>query len=259
MKMLSNIEKNQLGQIYAATCKAYDKTLESDVLKMQIEDLADLSFDQIAAALMSYRRDEKNTQWPRASKIRAIVNPVQSPDTMANEVASRVRSAIPMFGWPNPQEARAYIGELGWAIVERNGGWQYLCENLGVELSQLTFHAQARDLAKAMIESEKLGLGNMPISLPAPAEKIQIEKLNNLSNCYGVLDYDKENGDKQTDKGTILIRLFIFSSRLYKRILKRGFRRGFDESMGRTGQPFWTSNLYTPSRLSKALCQCLLP
>lgn len=185
--MLSNIEKNQLGQIYAATCKAYDKNLESDVLKMQIEDLADLSFHQIADALLAYRRDEKNTQWPRASKIRAIINPKQSTDTMANETASLVRSAVSKFGYPNPQDARAYIGELGWAIVERNGGWSYICENLGLDLNPATFHAQVRDLAKAMIESDKAGLGNMPINLPAPPEKIQIEKLNNLITMKEIL------------------------------------------------------------------------
>ena len=177
--MLTTAEKNHLSQIYAATCKAYDKILDSEVLKMQIEDLSDLNYSDIQQALFTYRRDEKNTIWPRASKIRALINPTQSSDTMANEAASRIRQAISKFGWPNPLDARSFIGELGWAIVERSGGWVYVCENHGVELNPLTFHAQARDLAKSMIESEKAGVGNMPISLPDSA-KVQIDNVRKL-------------------------------------------------------------------------------
>lgn len=180
MRMLTVNEKNQLTKIYADTCKSFDKILDPDVLRMIIEDLSDLDFAQIINALHLYRRNEKSIYWPKANQIRALVNPTQSVDTLANEAASRIRAAVPMFGWPNPIEARAYIGELGWGIVERNGGWQYLCENLGVDLSQLTFHAQARDLAKAMIESEKAGLGNRPVGLPEPENKNQIGNIAKL-------------------------------------------------------------------------------
>lgn len=159
--MLNNDEKNKLSSIYAATCKAFDKVLEPEVLKMQIEDLSDLTFEQISIALKKYRNDEKSITWPRASKIRAIINPTLSIDSSANEAASRIREAISKFGWCNSLEAQKFIGELGWAIVERFGGWSYLCQNHGLDLNPLTFHAQARDTIKAVLE-KKIKIDNVP-------------------------------------------------------------------------------------------------
>jgi len=166
--MLSYDQKKEVAKYYENTCKAFDKILDTEVLKMQVEDLADLDFQDILKALATYRRDGKNTVWPRASKIREIVNPKQSKEAMANEAASRIRKAITDFGWCNSGPAKESIGELGWTVVERAGGWQYVCENHGLDLNPLTFHAQARDLAKAVIESSELGIHDQPIGLPEP-------------------------------------------------------------------------------------------
>lgn len=163
--MMTAIEKTELAKLYSATCRAFDKVLDSDVLKLQIEDLADLDFKSCVQALHEYRRNPKNVFWPKASKIREIVEPELSPEAEANEVASRIRGAISIFGWPNPGAARLYIGELGWTIVNRCGGWNYVCENHGVDLNPLTFHAQARDQAKAIRESVNLGIFNQPIAI----------------------------------------------------------------------------------------------
>lgn len=179
--MLTVTEKNNISQLYAATCKAFDKTLEPEVLKMQVEDLSDLDYLQIVDALTAYRRDGKNIHWPRANKLRELIIPKQSKESLANEAASRIRKAISDFGWCNSTKARAYIGELGWAVVERAGGWQFLCENHGVDLNQLTFHAQARDLAKAIIESSELGIHDQPIALPDIKNKPQIDNLIKLT------------------------------------------------------------------------------
>lgn len=170
--MMTPNEKNEIGKLYSTTCKAFDKILDHDVLRMQIEDLCDLNFHDVVSALNQYRRNPKNTQWPRANKIREIVNPNQSVEGMANEAASRIRSAISKFGWPNPTDAKAYIGDLGWLIVERSGGWQYLCENHGIDLNPLTFHAQARDQAKAISESSNAGNFDKPVMIEKAPESI---------------------------------------------------------------------------------------
>ncbi len=183
--MLTTHEKNELSKTYASTCKIFDKVLEPDVLRMMVEDLSDLDYNQILTALNQYRRDEKNTQWPRASKIRAIVNPKQSTESLANEAASRVRSAITKFGWCNPSQAKDYIGDLGWEIVTRSGGWGYVCENHGLELNPLTFHAQARDLAKSIIESAHLGKHDQPIQIP-DSNKQQISNVTKLITIKGI-------------------------------------------------------------------------
>lgn len=163
--MLNAQEKNQISVIYASTCKAFDKVVEPDVLKMIVEDLSDLDFLSIVRALNKYRNDEKSVTWPRVGKIRALAGQKLSTETLANEAASRIREAIGKFGWCNGLEAEKFIGGLGWKVVERAGGWGYVCENHGLDLNPLTFHAQARDLAKSMIESNDAGNFDKPIQI----------------------------------------------------------------------------------------------
>lgn len=155
MKMLSSEEKKEITRIYDLTCKAFDKSLDRDVLKLQIEDLSDLDFNAIVQALHEYRKNPKNSFWPKANKIREIINPQFSPEAQANVIASKIREAISRHGWSNKNAAMELIGPIGWEIVERSGGWNYVCENHGLDLNPLTFHAQARDLAKSLIENNK--------------------------------------------------------------------------------------------------------
>jgi len=178
--MLTANEKTEIAKIYSATCKQFDKILEPDVLKMQVEDLADLDFEKIIQALHEYRRDSKNNQWPRANKIRQIVNPIASDDSVANEVASRIRYSVSKFGHCNRNEAMEYIGEMGAAIIERMGGWQYICENLGLALNPATFHAQCRDVAKSIQEQAKLGIYNQPIGISLQSQPAQLNKAQNI-------------------------------------------------------------------------------
>ncbi len=178
--MLTNSEKTEVAKLYASTCKAFDKILDADVLRMQVEDLCDLEYLKIIQAFEIYRKDSRNITWPRANRIRDLINRKQSNESLANECASRIRSAVTKFGWPNEDLAKAYVGELGWKIVERSGGWMFICQNLGVELNLLTFHAQARDLAKSMLESNTAGNFDQPIALPSSKEKEQLTQVQNL-------------------------------------------------------------------------------
>ncbi len=175
-------QRNRFGKLLITTAKLYGNTIDYDVTRLIIDDLQDLNFEMCCVAMERFRLNAKNKTWPRAAEIRAIVNPTVSPEAKANEAASRIRSAIGTYGWSQPAEARLYIGELGWKIVERSGGWSYLCENHGVELSPLTFHAQARDLGKAMLESASLGEFDKPIGIPAPSKNIAgLQKADVLS------------------------------------------------------------------------------
>jgi hypothetical protein len=52
---------------------------------------------------------------------------------------------VPKVGYCNAGQAEKYIGPDGWRIVQRQGGWTYICENLGRNLNPGTFQAQLRD------------------------------------------------------------------------------------------------------------------
>lgn len=118
------------------------------VVEMYLEDLNDLPEQEAIVGYHTYRRNPKNKTFPLPAQIREILRPELSisPEAKAREIAARISGAIVRFGYPNPSGARSFIGEDGWAIVERQGGWSYLCENMGVNVDPGTYQAQTRDL-----------------------------------------------------------------------------------------------------------------
>lgn len=123
------------------------QALQDAVLLMYAEDLIDLDLEQVQIAYQEWRRNPKNKTFPLPAQIRELVCPEEhiDPDAMAREIAARIVGAVSSCGWNNGRAAENYIGPVGWAAVNRAGGWSYLCENLGCNISPTTFQAQIRD------------------------------------------------------------------------------------------------------------------
>lgn len=130
------------------------------------------NLENYLSALQSYVTDKKHSKFPAPFQLAQYLGNELTAESAALEVAGRVRQAVSEFGWIAPEKARAYIGEVGWTFVQRYGGWQYLCENLGTEIPVATFFAQARDGAKGIIESAHKGVFNQPIQLPEPKNNL---------------------------------------------------------------------------------------
>lgn len=161
--------KRELKEIIILTASYYNRTLSEPVLNMYAEDLEDLDPRAVVQAYKAWRQNPKNTQFPLPAQIRGLINPEIDEDVIAKTAASRIIEAVARFGWCNSQDARAHIGELGWSVVSRFGGWSYVCENMGRELNITTFQAQARDLAKAQAQLAKAGRLNEAPALPQPS------------------------------------------------------------------------------------------
>lgn len=136
-----------LKQIIALTFSYYNRgqTCSDDLIDMYASDLADLDQAQVATAYQEWRRNAANRTFPLPAQIRDMIEPQITPEFKAREIAARITGAVPQFGWNNGKAAEAFIGPDGWALVQRIGGWQYLCENLGHRLSVTTLQAQLRD------------------------------------------------------------------------------------------------------------------
>lgn len=168
--------RNSLGKKIAESAIYYGKLdLSKEQLSMMIDVIAQHfeseGYEKILSAIDRYVLDPKNKFFFSPATLRPYLFPELSTETKSIEVASRLTSAVRKFGYSNPGEARAYIGELGWKIVERNGGWQPLCENLGVSIPVTTFQAQARETAKALIETAGLGEFDKPIGIEFKEQK----------------------------------------------------------------------------------------
>jgi len=154
--MWTDQQKKIFGQSYTLTCKMFDKEITFEMARFAMQNLEDLDFEKTIQALNSFSRDSKNKFWPKVAEIRSIVEPELSLDAHANAIASKIRLAIARHGWCNKNAAMNEIGAIGWEIVERSGGWQYICENHGLNLNPGTFHAQVRDVAKSLIQNNSI-------------------------------------------------------------------------------------------------------
>lgn len=141
-------ERSQLANVILTTAKYYNKPVDRDMISMMVDDLSEFDFEKIMVAYKTFRLSPENKFFPLPAQIISIVKPTPSSELLSREIASRITGAVTKFGYSNTLLAKEFIGELGWKVVERKGGWSYICENLGLSLDPGTFEAQARELAK---------------------------------------------------------------------------------------------------------------
>jgi hypothetical protein len=145
--MMTPEEIKEVKKGIALTAVYYARNLSGDVIGMMADDLRDLPYAAVSEAFKAYRNNSKNKSFPLPAQIRDMVSPTETPESIARDTAARIQQAVVNLGYSNGNEAKLFIGPAGWRIVERFGGWSYLCQNLGLTISATTFHAQARELA----------------------------------------------------------------------------------------------------------------
>lgn len=101
-------------------------------------------------------------KFPTAKQIIERFAPVLDDDSQAREAAARIIAAASKFGSYRHDEAKGFIGDLGWYVVTMQGGWSTVCSQLTYD-NKPTLQAQWRDLAKsAMVRSRAGTLGQAP-------------------------------------------------------------------------------------------------
>lgn len=155
----------QIQKIIIENLTFFDAPINELKVKMFAQELASFPAGEVGAAFSVLRKEAGRNKMPMPADVVKILFPQTDPNAEAQEAAARILQATSKFGYIDPEGAKNFIGSLGWRVVERFGGWKYICENLGVNLNASTFFAQARDVAKASIGREALGLANSPPSL----------------------------------------------------------------------------------------------
>lgn len=158
-------QRQQIGLVILNTARYYNRIIEKETISMMLDDLSDLSFEEILKAYKKYRLDSKNKTFPLPAQIRDLINPEATDESVGRDISAKILSAISKFGYPNAKDARAYIGEFGWGIVNKLGGWSYLCENRGLNLNSTSFIAQVRDLATDLSKHGQLAIDNKILSI----------------------------------------------------------------------------------------------
>jgi hypothetical protein len=135
----------------------FDKSRISIMISVLEEEFGDVGAQKILDSIVEYRRDPKNKVFPSASALQGYLRPVVSTDAQAQEIAGRITESISKFGYTGGAQAKAFIGEIGWSVVQRFGGWAEICRDHGVNIQPGQFFAQTRDMIKAKIEINKAG------------------------------------------------------------------------------------------------------
>lgn len=178
---MTSQERAQVSAQWALIAAMHGKDLSRPMLIMMLDAIDDLPADAVLFALKTWTKTSKQSRHPMPAELRELACPEVSPENVAREAAARIPEAIKLYGYNDPVRARAHIGDLGWGVVKRSGGWEHVCQYHGTpEMNALTFHAQARDLARSHIEFAETGtLGEAP-GLPAPKESVGLTKIGNL-------------------------------------------------------------------------------
>lgn len=159
--------REQIMQIVKALGSYYDKALTAEQIVMYTDDLQNISPADLSTAIKKYRLDPKNDKFPLPAKLIGMLNQGTAPDDIGREVSSRVIGAISKYGYTNPDKAEAFIGELGWLVVKRLGGWVQLCEQIN-NSNMTTWMAQIRDLSMTLHKRSESGIVDQAPSLSGP-------------------------------------------------------------------------------------------
>ncbi|MFI5342844.1 MAG: hypothetical protein ACHQUC_01350 [Chlamydiales bacterium] len=169
----------------------YDAQMNEIKLNTWSESLQNIKPEEIRRAQLYFRSQPGRRQIPMPADIINFFIPALDDDSKARDAASRICSAIREFGYTNPEKAKTYIGELGWRVVERQGGWVRLCEEMHDDQLAI-FQAQARDLAKAQIQFAKAGLLDSPPELPKLDSGRSMGELTSTKEIMNKLTIEKE-------------------------------------------------------------------
>lgn len=94
-----------------------------------LESFYNKSYIDYENALNNYSAEASNKNFPAPSQLKQYLFPNSSSRQQAQEIAQRCFGAIRKFGYTKPVQAKEYIGELGWRLIERRGGWSSHCCN----------------------------------------------------------------------------------------------------------------------------------
>jgi len=130
----------------------------------------------IKNAYKRFMEESKIHKLPTPAEILSILRPKVDSHDFGVLVAARVLKAVSLHGWCNPVSAREYIGEEGWAAVKVFGGWEHICQNLGVTIDMTTFQAQCREIVKSEHKVAEIN-GNSRLALNSPTAN-KTEEIN---------------------------------------------------------------------------------
>lgn len=139
--------RTRFGELLALLASQCEKEIDFDMLQFYENAIRPFGWEKACAIMEDIILTRSGRDpFPTPGDLLRYVK--EEHEDAASAIAGRVTEAIRRFGSYNHEEARQYIGEQGWALVARFGGWSSLCRNTKADqvpylLSQLTKSIEA--------------------------------------------------------------------------------------------------------------------
>lgn len=175
---------NVVAKMLIDMAKFYGYELEKRQLELYVDVLSQFPAEGLLQCGKEYMQNPKNDRFPiPPHKILAKHLPADvSDEAQAREIAARIVGSVTKYGWANPKEAREFIGPVGWRVVEVQGGWSSICENLGVTIDPGVFQAQLREQLQA-----RLQYGESAVDAAVKKEIASVKKTEGLIPMKDIL------------------------------------------------------------------------
>lgn len=162
--------KNEIATTWIQLAILTGRQLNQSTVDILLRAVEDLPQQEVLNILNKW--PETDTNFPLPAHIRAKIFPVKNEGDDILESVNRALTAVSRFGYCNSEDAKNYIGELGWEIVTGMGGWYHICEILGRETPEGVMRKQMLDYGQTVWKRVKLGEHNEPPRLPNPVNKL---------------------------------------------------------------------------------------
>lgn len=171
------MERIEVIKTLIAFSEIYGRQFSKDSISLMANALMDLDGKRVLDALNKYMEDPKSRTFPMPGQIRDLVNPGVREEDVVNMAVARICEAMSKFGSYNHEQAKAYVGELGWEIVKRDGGWLDICCTDSSDMS--IRKSQWRKIGESVYRMSAAGQLNEAPALPKPPEeRMQISQSN---------------------------------------------------------------------------------
>jgi len=157
--------------------KVCNFALDKTIVAIYEKALAPFDLSKVSRSIEHIIVNRKTRDpFPSVKEIIEIMSPQLNDDNEAVEAGSRIVQAVSRFGYSNPGDAHNFIGDLGWRIVERFGGWGSICQSMTPDNTSFML-SQFVKLGKAQIQRAKIGLDGVAPVIPISNQKRESDLL----------------------------------------------------------------------------------
>ncbi|MBX9837516.1 MAG: hypothetical protein K2X69_04270 [Silvanigrellaceae bacterium] len=131
---MDNFEK-KCATIIREICQRCERSLSENYIKSWLKSCIKIGEKKALFALGEiYKKAKQGYMIPSIFEFEQLAESETEPSL---QIAERIVRGMQLFGAYKNEEAKEFVGELGWKVVQNNGGWQEMCYNTNIKYISL--------------------------------------------------------------------------------------------------------------------------